>query len=108
MVQIHDGRMTHQYDGALGVFLIGIRFNRLHRPDQWVPVFTAMPKMLGELYRNRAAAARGRQPDGCWPDGCQPDGGWSGRAAPARWSRADLRAPAPVREQAPDQDRARP
>jgi hypothetical protein len=63
MVQIHDGRTTHQYDGALGVFLIGMRFNRLHRPDQWVPVFTAMPKMLAELYGNRAAAARGEAED---------------------------------------------
>ena len=43
MAQIENGRMTHEHDGPIGVFLIGMRFNRLHRPDQWVPVFTAMP-----------------------------------------------------------------
>ena len=55
--------MTHEHDGPIGVFLIGMRFNRLHRPDQWVPVFAAMPKMLAELYRNKAAAARGEAED---------------------------------------------
>jgi len=60
---IQQGRMTHEHDGSIGVFLIGMRFNRLHRPDQWVPVFTAMPKMLAELYRKKAAAARGEAED---------------------------------------------
>jgi len=63
MAQIENGRMTHEHDGPIGVFLIGMRFNRLHRPDQWVPVFTAMPRMLAELYRNKAAAARGEAED---------------------------------------------
>ena len=55
--------MTHEHDGPIGVFLIGMRFNRLHRPDQWVPVFMAMPRMLAELYRNKAAAANGEAED---------------------------------------------
>lgn len=63
MAEIHAERMTHQHDDALGVFLIGMRFNRLHRPDQWIPVFLAMPKMLTELYRNKAGAARGEVDD---------------------------------------------
>ena len=63
MAQIENGRMTHEHDGPIGVFLIGMRFNRLHRPDQWVPVFAAMPRMLAELYRNKAAAARGEAED---------------------------------------------
>jgi hypothetical protein len=63
MAQILNARMTHEHDGAIGVFLIGMRFNRLHRPDQWIPVFTAMPKMLAELYRNQAAAALGEAED---------------------------------------------
>ena len=63
MTQIQPGRITHDHDGALGVFLIGMRFNRLTRPDQWVPVFLAMPKMLAELYANKAAAARGEAQD---------------------------------------------
>jgi hypothetical protein len=63
MVQIENGLMTQEHDGPIGVFLIGMRFNRLHRPDQWVPVFAAMPRMLAELYRNKAAAARGEAED---------------------------------------------
>ena len=63
MAQIENGRMTHEHDGPIGVFLIGMRFNRLHRPDQWVPVFSAMPGRLAELYRNKAAAARGEAED---------------------------------------------
>ena len=63
MTQIENGRMTHEHDGSIGVFLIGMRFNRLHRPDQWVPPFLAMPKMLTELYRNKAAAAAGDAED---------------------------------------------
>jgi hypothetical protein len=63
MTDIRPARMTHEHDGPLGVFLIGMRFNRLHRPDQWVPVFMAMPKMLTELYRNKAAAAVGEAED---------------------------------------------
>lgn len=63
MAEIHAERTTHEYTGDLGVFLIGMRFNRLHRPDQWVPVFLAMPRMLAELYRNKAAADRGEAED---------------------------------------------
>jgi hypothetical protein len=55
--------MTHQHDGDLAVFLIGMRVNRLRRVDQWLPTAMAMPKMLAELYRNQAAAARGEAED---------------------------------------------
>lgn len=63
MTDVQPGRMTHDHDGSIGVFLIGMRFNRLSRPDQWLPVFLAMPKMLTELYQNKAAAARGEAED---------------------------------------------
>jgi hypothetical protein len=43
------GRMTHDYDGELVVFLIGMRINKPWRPDLWLPVFGAMPAMLAEL-----------------------------------------------------------
>lgn len=46
---IDPGRMTHEHDGELVVFLIGMRINRWWRPDLWLPVFTAMPPMLAEL-----------------------------------------------------------
>lgn len=63
MAGIRPARTTHEHDAALGVFLIGMRFNRLTRPDQWLPPFLAMPRMLTELYRNKAAAAAGEAED---------------------------------------------
>lgn len=41
--------MTHQYDGELVVFLIGMTINKFWRPDLWLPVLRAMPTMLREL-----------------------------------------------------------
>lgn len=49
MARIHDGRFTARPDGCGAVFLIGMRVNRPWRPDKWLPVFTAMPKMLRHL-----------------------------------------------------------
>ena len=49
MARIQSGRMTHQHDGDLVVFLIGMTINRPGRPDQGVPAFAAMPRMLKEL-----------------------------------------------------------
>ena len=63
MTDIQPGRTTHEHDGPIGVFLIGMRFNQLRRPDQWLPVLLAMPRMLTELYRNRATADRGEGAD---------------------------------------------
>ena len=56
-------RTTHAWDGDLVVFHIGMVFRKPHRPDLWLPVFTAMPRMLAELERNKAAAARGEAED---------------------------------------------
>lgn len=52
-------KVTHGYQGALAVFLIGMRVNRWSRIDQWLPAAAAMPKMLKELYAAKAAAERG-------------------------------------------------
>jgi hypothetical protein len=49
MAAINAGRMTHDHDGSLVVFHIGMRVNQPWRPDLWMPVFTAMPRMLAEL-----------------------------------------------------------
>lgn len=49
MPKVNPSRMTHDYDGELVVFLIGMRINQLWRPDRWWPVFAAMPTMLAEL-----------------------------------------------------------
>ena len=49
MPDVIPARMTHQYDGELVVFLIGMRINQPWRPRRWLPVFLAMPAMLAEL-----------------------------------------------------------
>ena len=46
---VERGRRTHQHEGELVVFLIGMTINRPWRPDLWLPVFRAMPPMLVEL-----------------------------------------------------------
>lgn len=56
-------RTTHGHQGEIAVFLIGMRFNRFRRVDQWLPVLRAMPRMIRELYEAKAAAARGEGPD---------------------------------------------
>lgn len=55
--------LTHAYEGDVVVFNIGMTIHALHRLDVWMPVAAAMPKMLTELYRNRAAADRGESDD---------------------------------------------
>lgn len=52
MAVIARGRHTHAHTGELTVFAIGMRVNRLHRPDAWVPVLAAMGPMLAELARD--------------------------------------------------------
>ena len=52
-------RMTHQHEGELVVFLIGMRINRPWRPDLWLPVFLSMPKMLAELSRDKESGFLG-------------------------------------------------
>jgi len=49
MTRIVRGRSTHRYTGELVVFHIGMEINRWWRPDLWLPVFNAMPRMLREL-----------------------------------------------------------
>lgn len=46
-------RMTAEIEGDFVLFIIGMRINKLWRPDKWIPVAMAMPRMLKEL------AARG-------------------------------------------------
>ena len=42
-------RFTHDYEGELVVFLIGMRINKPWKVGVWWPVFVAMPKMLNYL-----------------------------------------------------------
>ena len=52
MTDVISTRMTHEYDGDLVVFLIGMRINKPWRPDLWLPVFFAMSKVLAELSKD--------------------------------------------------------
>lgn len=47
---IHRERMTARLDGEFAVFLIGMRINRPWAVHRWLPVASAMPRMLRELY----------------------------------------------------------
>jgi len=49
MARVIDKRVTAEIEGDFVVFLIGMRINRLLRPDKWLPVFVAMPRMVREL-----------------------------------------------------------
>jgi hypothetical protein len=51
--------MTHDYDGDLVVFLIGMRINKLWRPDLWLPTFLAMGPMLAELSKDKDSGLLG-------------------------------------------------
>jgi hypothetical protein len=59
MTGVIPGRMTHDYDGDLVVFLIGMRINNPWRPDLWLPVFFAMPAMLAELSKDKDSGLLG-------------------------------------------------
>lgn len=49
MAKTINQRMTAQLEGDFVVFLIGMRINRLWKLHKWLPVASAMPKMLKEL-----------------------------------------------------------
>jgi Monooxygenase af470-like len=59
MPNVIPARMTHDYDGDLVVFLIGMRINKPWRPDLWLPVFSAMPGMLAELLKDKESGLLG-------------------------------------------------
>jgi hypothetical protein len=59
MPSVVPARMTHDYDGDLVVFLIGMRINKPWRPDLWLPVFSAMPGMLAELLKDKESGLLG-------------------------------------------------
>jgi Domain of unknown function (DUF4188) len=55
MPDIFADRYTARLDKPLVLFLIGMRFNRLLAVHKWLPVFTAMPRMLAELRKRPEA-----------------------------------------------------
>ncbi|MEK3886359.1 DUF4188 domain-containing protein [Bacillus sp. FSL K6-3431] len=53
--QIYTGRYTTENNDKIVVFLIGMRVNKRLAIHKWLPVFTAMPGMIKELYTNKEA-----------------------------------------------------
>lgn len=54
-------RMTVELDGDFVVFLIGMRINRLWKIHKWLPVASAMPRMLKELSQKPESGLLGFQ-----------------------------------------------
>ena len=50
---IYTGRYTTENTEDLVVFIIGMRVNNWFALHKWLPVFTAMPGMIKELYTNK-------------------------------------------------------
>lgn len=48
---IRRERLTANLEGDFVVFLIGMRINKPWKAHKWLPVATAMPRMIKELYR---------------------------------------------------------
>jgi hypothetical protein len=59
MKNVIPQRMTGTLDGEFVVFLIGMRVNRWWKVRQWFRVASAMPRMLGELAKNRELGCLG-------------------------------------------------
>jgi fumigallin biosynthesis monooxygenase-like protein len=49
MPELVTERVCAEVEGELVVFLIGMRINKLWKVWKWLPVITAMPRMLKEL-----------------------------------------------------------
>ena len=52
MAKVAAKRVTAKIEGDFVVFLIGMRINKPWKPHKWLPVFQAMPRMIGELERH--------------------------------------------------------
>lgn len=61
MSAIIPARMTAAHQGPLVVFIIGMRINRFHRIDKWLPVARAMGPMIAELSRDPESGFLGAQ-----------------------------------------------
>jgi len=61
MAKINKMRMAAAIEGDFAVFLIGMRINKFWKIHKWLPVVTAMPRMLKELAENPEAGLLGFQ-----------------------------------------------
>ncbi|RTL60690.1 MAG: DUF4188 domain-containing protein [Sphingobacteriales bacterium] len=64
MAKTINERMTVDFEGDFVVFLIGMRINKLWKIHKWLPVASAMPKMLRELSLNPGSGFLGFQTTG--------------------------------------------
>ena len=53
MGAVQQGRWTHEHDGEVVVFVLGMRVNRWRSVRAWAATFGAMPRMLAELSREQ-------------------------------------------------------
>jgi len=58
---IRTGRWTAARDDPYVVFIIGMRFNKPWKVHRWLPVFLAMPRMIGELEKKPELGFLGAQ-----------------------------------------------
>ena len=58
---VHPGRFTARAEGDFVVFLIGMRFNKPWKVQKWLPVATAMPRMLRVLAQHPELGCLGTQ-----------------------------------------------
>lgn len=59
MTQVFPGRYTADVDHEVTVFLIGMRINRLHRADRWLPIMRDMVRMQRHLAEHPEAGLLG-------------------------------------------------
>lgn len=52
MPTIQRGRVTHDHDDTIAVFLIGMHINKPWRVATWRSAFVAMPRMIRELSKD--------------------------------------------------------
>ena len=53
MGAVQQGRWTHEHDGAVVVFVLGMRVNRWRSVRAWAATFGEMPRMLAEISREQ-------------------------------------------------------
>ena len=61
MSEIIAQRVTADIDGEVVVFLIGMRINKPWKVHKWLPVASAMPRMVTELYANPSSGFLGAE-----------------------------------------------
>jgi hypothetical protein len=59
-------RMHAKIEGDFVVFIIGMRINTIWKIHKWLPVATAMPKMIMELSKNPESGFLGARQSALW------------------------------------------